>query len=251
MAFFKTLINRFKLSSTVAVNDDDADDHYQQLERLRTNHDWIEVTLTKNDKSYQSLVLDIDTENRELLIDDLYPPEKADAIEAGDTILINSKASQSLVSFYTRILARQIYDGKPCYRLELPEEVGHNHSRSAFRIYVESEAELAIDIDYQGEPLIDVRIINLSIEGLKLSFANDMTDQFQNDLSLNNCVIRLPDGEDIDCDIELRNLYRMRRPHPHTLSGGQLSINSPQHRVKLQQYLASVQRKQRRREARI
>jgi predicted SAM-dependent methyltransferase len=49
----------------------------------------------------------------------------------------------------------------------------------------------------------------------------------------------------------VRNAYVMRTPSLHTMVGGQLTIDMPSHRTKLDQYLASVQRKQRRREARL
>ncbi len=249
MAFFKSLLNRLMPSSN-RVDELDAGDHYERLERLRIQHDWIDVKLTGHDRSYQSLVLDIDLDNKELVIDDLYPPEGLDSIEPGDTVEISSQARYALIHFYTRVLARQQRDGQPCYRLELPEEVGLNHGRGAYRVYVEPENGLDIDIDLRGESLIDVRVINLSAEGVKLSFANDISDQLGDNITLKNCLMRLPGGEDIDCDITLRNIYRMRSPHTHTLGGGQLVINNPQQRIKLQQYLAAVQRKQRRRETR-
>ncbi|MEE8060136.1 MAG: flagellar regulator YcgR PilZN domain-containing protein [Pseudomonadales bacterium] len=250
MAFLKSLINWLKPSNKV-INKADPDDHYQRLERLRINHDWIEVKVTKTNKSYQSLVLEIDPDNNELVIDDLYPPEKLENIEPGDTVEITSQLRHALINFYTRILARQIRDGEACYRLELPVEVGHNHSRCAYRIYVESEEGLDIEINHEGEPLLDVRIINLSAEGIKLSFADAIGSKDKNNLSFNHSIIHLPTDYDIDCHIELHKLYRMRSPHLHTLGGGKLIVENPQHRVKLQQYLAAVQRRQRRRENRL
>lgn len=249
MAFLKSLINR--IFSHEEPNQADPDDHYYRLERLRTNHDWIGVEVAKSGQCYQSLILEIDVDNGELIIDDLYPPEGLEDLETGDTVEVTSQSRRVLVNFYTRILAREFKDGKASYRLELPEEVGRNHSRGAFRVYVEGDDGLTLEIDYQGQVLPDVRIINLSADGLKLSFAEEMSTELENISALNNCIIRLPNGVDIDCDIQLRNIYRIRTPHPHTLAGGKLIIEQAQHRVKLQQYLASVQRVQRRRETRI
>ncbi len=250
MAFFKSLFDRLTPSSQL-LDDTPLNDHYDKLELLRINHDWIDVTVTQNEKSYQSLILAIDVENHELLIDDLYPPELPRTLEAGDTVEVSSRSSRAKISFYTRILSHEMRDGEACYRLELPEEVGHNHSRGAYRVYVESETELDIGMELGGEPLSGVRITNLSTEGLKLNFANDIAEQLQDHNIFNDCIIRLPSGYEIDCDIELRNIYRIRTPHSHTLCGGKLTINQPQHQIKLQQYLASVQRQQRRRESRI
>jgi c-di-GMP-binding flagellar brake protein YcgR len=249
MAFITTLINR--LLNRADDEEYEPSDHYKTLEHLRRNHDWIDVKVTKTDKSYQSLVVKIDPENHELLIDDLYPPDDIEKIEPGDTIEITSKSRKVLVNFYTRILARELADGKGAFRVELPEEIGRNHSRQAYRVFVNNEEGLSIDIVYNESTLNDVKVINLSSEGIKLSFADDLTDQLEQDRIFEDCLIKLPSGFDIDCDIELRNVYKIRTPHPHTLAGGLLIVKQPQQRVKLEQYLAAVQRQQRRRESRI
>lgn len=253
MAIFKSLLALLLPQRNKRGSEDL--DHYQRLERLRVNHDWISVTVTKNKRSYQSLILDIDIENGELVIDDLYPPEHLDAIETGDTVEVSSQSRRVLVNFYSRILAREMRADKsgeqvPCYRLELPEDVGSNHSRGAYRVYVDSDPDLNLEMYLEGKPLADVRLINISSEGLKISFAEDIEGQFSANQLFENCIIRLPDEVDIDCDIELRNIYRIRSPHPHSLAGGKLTIHSPQQLNKLQQYLAAVQRKKRRLETR-
>lgn len=253
MAIFKSLLARLIPQRNKRGIEDL--DHYQRLERLRANHDWIDVVVTKNKRSYQSLILDIDIENSELIIDDLYPPENLDVIETGDTVEVSSQSRRVLVNFYSRVLARETRADKngeqiPCYRLELPEEVGKNHSRSSYRVYVESEPDLNLEMYLEGKALSDVRVINLSSEGLKVSFADDVAGQFSTNQAFTDCIIRLPDEVDIDCDIELRNIYKIRTPHPHSLAGGKLTIHSPQQLNKLQQYLAAVQRKKRRLETR-
>lgn len=249
MAFITALINR--IFDRADNKQSEPKDHYEALEFLRKNHDWIDVTVTQTQHSYQSMVLDIDAEHHELLIDELYPATDVDKLQPGDTIEINSRSRRVQVSFYTRILAHEVIDGKEAFRVELPEEVGRNHSRQAYRVYVQNEEFLSIDVPSSDIPISDPRIINLSTEGIKLSFAEDIGEQLNKQRHLKGCLIKLPDGFDIDCDIELRNIYHIRTPHPHSLTGGVLTIKHPQQRVKLEQYLASVQRKQRRRESRV
>ncbi len=249
MAFIKTILNKILPNSDKDTHANE--DHYLQLERLRIDHDWITAKVTKNGVIYQSLILEVDIENSELIIDELYPPENLQHIEPGDTVEIYSQNDNKPVNFYSRILAREDNGEDARWRLELPAEVGRNQSRSAYRVYVESEQELEIELYSDNEPLYDVRIINISAEGIKLSFAEALRDQLHDNQEFPACIIRLPTGFDIDCDIQLRNLYSIRTPLPHLLGGGKLTIENPQQRVKLQQYLAAVQRQQRRRETRI
>lgn len=253
MALLKTLINR--LFATPAHSESDhATDHFEQLDAVRRQHEWVYVTVSKTENRYQSLILEIDPDNKELLIDELYPAENLQSLQPGDTLQVTSESRQVNVSFYSRLLAIETRQEGKVYRLEMPEEIGRNQSRGAYRVYVENEVGLDIDINVNGEHLPAVNIINLSIDGIKLSFANDMSDTFnlrrQSVVKLSECLIYLPDGAAIDCDVLLRNLYTIRAPHLHSLGGGQLLINDPQQKVKLQQFLAAVQRRQRRMENR-
>jgi len=248
MAFLRSLID--KLVTNTNTDSSELADHYSSLERLRVSHEWLDVKVTKTNHSYQSLVLEIDIENGELLVDELFPPEHLNDVQPGDTVQVITHSKNQPVDFYTRILSREFNNGTTAWRLELPAEIGANHNREAFRIYVESEVGLHIEVTHNGEPLRDVRIINLSIDGLKLSFNKEARERLDALQKLDDCLIRLPNDTDIDCSIELKSLYDIRTPYPHLLGGGKLVIENAQQRVKLQQFLAATQRKQRRRESR-
>lgn len=250
MSLIKTLLNKIKPEPDKDVSA--ALDHYTQLERLRKNHDWISVTVTQTNSSYQSLILAIDIDNHELLIDELYPPQGLEDLQAGDSMHVQSQTERNPVNFYTRVLAREFKDGAPLFRLELPEEIGRNHSRGAYRVYVANEDHLSIDLNNDAIPYQSaIRVINLSADGIKLSFPNDFTELLKEHHLFEHCLLRLPTGADIECCIELRNSYAIRTPQAHCLAGGKLSVDQPQQRARLDQYLASVQRKQRRREQRL
>ncbi len=250
MSLLQTLLGRLTLKKQ--ASDANGIDHYDRLEQLRKNHDFIDVKVTSSGDSYQSIILAIDVDNGELVIDQPFPPNGLENMQAGDTVEITSQSRLALISFYTRILAIDETDGDNIYRLELPEEVGRNHSRNAYRVYVDREEDLQIqmDIDLQ-DPVGDIRIINLSSDGIKLGFPEDITEQLQAQPDFPHCVIQLPSGLDIDCSIGIKNIYRIRSPRSHSLAGGALEILDPQHRSKLDQYLFSVQRQQRRREIRF
>jgi c-di-GMP-binding flagellar brake protein YcgR len=152
------------------------------------------------------------------------------------------------VSFYSRILAHEDNGGGSIYRLELPEEIGRNHSRGAYRVHVGEEEGLGFSMGLENE--LELAITNLSVEGLKLSFSEDISEQLRQNLIHRDCLIQLPNDIDIDCSLEIKNIYRIHHPHLHSLAGGIINIPNPQHRAKLNQYLTGVQRKQRRRELR-
>lgn len=249
MAPLKTFLRRFLSKPSVARQS--AADRYSQLETLQRRHSFIEVKFPRIERSFQSMILELHAEEGYLLIDELYPAEGRQYLLEGDVAEIGGKSVGVVVSFYSRLLARESVDGTPVYRMELPEEIGASFRRTSYRVYVERESGLSIDIRRPDGSSFDAQIVNLSTDGIKTSIRGDVSKEMIRNHVLENCLIRLPNGADIDCHIDVRNAYAMRTPGHHTMMGGQLTIDLPSHRTKLDQYLASVQRKQRRREARM
>lgn len=228
-----------------------AADRYSQLETLQQRHSFIEVKFPRIERSFQSMILELHAEEGYVLIDELYPADGRQHLLEGDAAEIGGKSTGITVSFYSRLLARETGGDAPVYRMELPEEIGASFRRTSYRVYVEREPGLSIDIRRPDGSSYDAHVINLSTDGIKTSLRGDVSKEMTRNHILENCLIRLPNGADIDCHIDVRNAYVMRTPGLNTMMGGLMTIDLPSHRTKLDQYLASVQRKQRRREARV
>lgn len=249
MAPFKSLLRRL-LNKPAAVRQSAAD-RYSQLETLQRRHSFIEVKFPRIERTFQSMILELHAEEGYVLIDELYPAEGRQLLLEGDVAEIGGKSTGVVVSFYSRLLARESAGEAPVYRMELPEEIGASFRRTSYRVYVEREAGLSIDIRKADGSSYHAHVINLSTDGIKISIAGDVSKDLKRNDLMENCVIRLPNGIDIDCHVDVRNVYAMRTPSLNTMVGGQLKLDLPSHRTKLDQYLAAVQRKQRRREARM
>ncbi len=249
MAVLKTLLDRFLSKSPNQKRD--AADNYQQLDVLKNRHSFIEVKFPRLEQSFQSMILELHPEDSYLLVDELYPPDGRQAVLEGDMVEISGRAPGVSVVFYSKLLLREVIDGNPAYRMELPDEIGATYRRHAYRVYVERETDLILDVRSKDGALIDVHIVNLSADGIKLSVRGIDSASLEREHLWEHSVIRLPSGIDVDCTIDIRTVYPMRSPAPHLLAGAKLEISSAVQRSKLDQYLATVQRRQRRREVRM
>jgi len=249
MALLKSLFNRFRPQ---AHSEEHNADRYRQLDLLRERHSFIAVKFPRVQQSFQSMILELHPDEGYVLIDELYPPHARQELIEGDTAEIDGRANGQDISFFSRLLLRESIDGTPAYRMELPEEIGASYRRrGAYRIYVERETDLLIDIRLDEETTLDAAIVNLSSEGIKVNVDGDISRVLDTQRLWSDCLIRLPGDIDIDCNIEVRNAYLMRTPSLHTLVGAKLDIAHAPQRTKLDQYLAAVQRRQRRRELRL
>ena len=248
MALLKSLFARLRGAPARAKQEND---NYSQLELLQRRHSFIEVKFPRLEQSFQSMILELHPDDGFLVVDEFYPAEGRQKLLEGDEAEIVAQVPGIKLAFFSKLLVREITEGLPVYRMELPEEIGSTVRRRAFRVYVEREANLAIDLGKVGDTHIEGHIVNLSSDGIKLSLRGNIAKQLEKNRMLENCLIRLPNGIDIDATIELRNIYSIRTPTLHTLAGGVLNVAIPSQRTKLNQYLAAVQRKQRRRESRM
>ena len=231
------------------------DEQWVLLDRLRATHALINVEHLRSSTTYQSMILQIDMDSHELVIDELFPSATQKA-QPGDSVQISSQSQKMPIHFVTRILSRDVANGTPLWRLELPDNIGTSYRRDAYRVYVAGEENLGIvlgasncDDDSKDTQWFDgMEIVNLSADGLKFGFPHEYTTALTIHRQFDNCVLSLPNGHDIECIVTLRNVYHLNAPHAHGLANASLRINNPQQRVQLDQFLAAVQRRQRRRE---
>ncbi len=229
-----------------AHSDAVADDRYDVLDSLRREHTLITVHAPRLARSYQSIILQLEADASTLIIDELFPAEGRNLLVPGDTLEVIARGDCSL-RFYSRLLERRPTLNTTVYVLELPDEIGAAHRRRSYRVYVELEHGLRLSVnDPEGEP-ISAQLVNLSADGVKLSLPAVAQRWAAPHHHFDPAVITLPGGYQLDVAIELLNLYPLRSPRPLLLAGGKLTIASAVHRTRLEQYLAALQRRQRRR----
>lgn len=246
-------LDRRRGASTI---DDMTDDRHSALEYLARSHSFVEVNFHRTGRRYQSMILALRAELGEIVLDELFPDEGTLELQRGDLADVIQRGNGpdgegQPLSFVTRLLGREELHGAPAYRMELPASIDGSGPRRAYRVYVENEADLALEMAFdEASPLL-CRIVNLSIEGLKIDIDGDHSKELRNQRLFRDCRLQLPDGSDINCELDVRNVACVQKPAPHTLIGAMLKIPSAPQRVRLNRYLASIQRKQRRREIRL
>lgn len=248
MALLQSLFKRITGNTEQAPKGSSA--RYQLLEDLRQKHELIDVKVIRTGKIYQSVIVTIDEKNSRLIIDDLFPVEGVSELSENEPVEITSHTHKLMVNFKTRIVGRKPKKDGTMFKLELPQDIGQDHSRGAFRVFVDCEEDISIDLGTKDEDLLSAHIVNLSPEGVKIVFNKEIEAKLNHKKIFPGTVIHLPDGVDIACQLEICSVFLIATPSPHSLAGCKIIISKPQHRIKIDQYLALVQRKQRRRENR-
>ena len=179
-----------------------------RLQKLCTSHTFVNVRFVdRDDSSFQSLILKVDSHHQSLLIDELFPMQADMAVTPGENIEITSSGGLP-VQFSSTIGAIEILDGAPAYRISLPTRVRANQRREFFRVAVNRDMETRLLIDGGS---CQCEILNLSNSGISFRVENNICEKIQSNRNIKDARLLLPDSSVLYCDLEVKS-YEYRRP---------------------------------------
>jgi len=219
-----------------------------RLQQLALDHTFVDVRFPERaGNSYQSLILNVNPDEGYLLIDEFFPSSDNILVSPGDEVEITSQRKGMPVSFSTVVQSICIDDGDgmPAYRLEIPDSVEARQRRRHFRVQVEPDAGIKVRIPNDDNTTLLCTVHNLSYSGIGFSTGGNIAQQLETQRIFSNALLTLPSEVTIQCKIEVMSYEFKRMPYRHTLIGGKFSAISSSNQKKLDQYLATMQRIQR------
>lgn len=204
-----SLLNRLKFygkgTSPVKV-DNLLNQTYLYLHRAQRDRSFIEVLVDGDDQIYQSMILEVDPQERTVLIDELFPVGFTGL--AGQKVKLNIRMRQGKkLKFDSVITESRSFDNAPLYVLSMPHSIDADQRRSAYRLPIKN---VAIDSHFIGPDLqaYTGRLLNVSSTGISLEVeteraANDLAFHYNDQLE--HLVFDFA-GINVDCGVMVRNV---------------------------------------------
>jgi len=223
---------------------------FTTLKTLMDERVFLQVRLpTFNDTIYQSLVLEVDSSNGKLIIDDLFPRDIGPDITEGVPIDVSCKHRGLRLKFESAIEAITLIDGNIAYQLRVPTQVEAKQQRKHFRVHVPLDSGIKLMTDVPNVTMTSV--LNLSSTGIGIIVPGNVEDAVRAHRALKNCRLQLPMNATVNCTLNVRSVQFKSKPTRRTIVGGELADINGIDQKKLDQYVFSQQRLQRQREMRI
>ncbi|WP_426415672.1 flagellar brake protein [Aestuariirhabdus sp. LZHN29] len=213
------------------------------LKRLSLQHTFIEVTLEGSDRLYRSLVLAV--EEQSILIDELFPGSDELRLSKGRRFDIDCSEGGYNISFSSTLISEEQNDGIPVYRLTVPDYVEHHQRRSAFRVKVPAASRMTVVLSGYGSTSVSGVIVDISSSGVRVHVGGSRHEGLDAGTLVPDARFTLED-ERIKCQLRICNSAFARRPYTHTVLGCELVGVDSVTQAKLDRYIASLQREQRR-----
>ncbi|MBL4867148.1 MAG: flagellar brake protein [Pseudomonadales bacterium] len=218
-------------------------DIYMTLFKIKRNHSFVQVKFVGDHAIYQSMILDVDPDERTLTIDELFPKDEGFVGMAGHNVTLTVRDKGVVISFDTEVIQRGESDGASLYVIRLPSEIAKDQRRGAFRIDVENENHIRIKIESPEHCHLLVKVRDLSATGVRLEIEGDQSETLKAGLVLQSCRIKLGDFGELLCNLDVRNLRNSEEPYDHTIVGGKfIDISVDQGRV-LEKFIIKEQRR--------
>jgi len=234
------LFNRKKTNLNVSPK---LRDIYMTLFKIKRNHSFLQVKFDGNESIYQSMILDVNPDDRTMTIDEIFPRDEGFIGMQGQGATLTIRDKGVVISFETEVIRRVKSDGVTLYMVRLPSEIAKDQRRGAFRINVDKRSDIEVKIESQEHSHLYAKVANLSATGVCLEIEGDQSEILKMGVVMQDCRIKLGSAGEVLCNLDVRNLKSVEEPYHHMLIGGKfVGIDMEQGR-NLEKFLIKQQRK--------
>ena len=205
-------------STDISESEDALRQVYMQLFELQRSHSLIDVGVQGTEARYQSIILGVNPERREVVIDDLFPLGFFGLKGQPLKITIRQNAGRRL-TFDTTITARSQDGNTPYYTLAMPETLDGDQRRAAYRLAVGNSH--VIDTLFVAPDRSErlARLMDVSAEGARIEITQAEGEEFQPGSHLADFRFDF-EGVLVDCGLELCNVQPATDGRRRLLLGG-------------------------------
>ncbi len=215
---------------------------YKELISFRDKRSLMEVSLPNLSETFQTIILDINFEDKYLTIDDLFPTPAPGLLKIGSQIELCHRRAGSVTKFKAQVLAKSNSSGVPYYAISMPLAIAKGQRRSAQRISIPKDSGIKVTCESPKRTEWFATVKNLSTEGIKMDIAGNLTDELYRNIVLGKCEIELPTDSRIKCQLEVKNFHYDRTPYKHTSIGARIVNISPVMKEEINRFLSTISR---------
>lgn len=202
-----SFIDRFRRKAKPPAKADLSLNHtYLHLHQAQRNRDFLEVRVDGDEVLYQSMILELDPQERTILIDELFPTGFVGLAGQKVRIAIRQPGGRKM-KFDSAILEQHSYDDAPIYVLAMPKDIETDQRRSAYRLPIGNHT--AIDSHFIGpdQQPYRGRLRNVSSTGIALEIMAEAENAnlFNYNDTLDHLMFDFA-GINFDCDVAVRSV---------------------------------------------
>jgi len=176
------------------------------LKRILDSSTLLSTTIPEDNEVYNSLIVSIDNDNHQIIIDQLDPKHGHTKLLQKKELTVFAVIEDINLSFTSALVDVNDQSGIPCYTLSFPHNIRYYQKRSSYRVQIIRSFSIPVKLTCRSGEIIEGELDNLSPEGMRIRFADNLSNTMKSGLSIPKCEFELPDGGHILCSVELRHV---------------------------------------------
>lgn len=188
------------------------------LRRLQEGHALLHVSLPGGEESWLSAVIDVQATQGQVLLDELSPRDGNAALQRVGRLIVNAQIKGVHISFAANLVETGVSEGLVFYRVALPQGVRYWQRRASYRAQVGAAQQIPVTLNHSDGLVLRGDLVDISAGGIGSRHKDAKGIVPLIGETWDDCHIGLPDGHDIHCALEIRNVGHDSR--------GQLRVGS-------------------------
>ena len=201
----------------------------------------MKITVDHGDELFHTVLLDINFSRKLLTLKKIkYTFGHLMVIDA-TKLTVYSQHGGAEVSFASH-LSRYSERNEGFYEIRFPTSVKYCQRRMSHRVHIRFSMDVVASfINDEGE-MIQGYLRDISTEGIRLQLSKVNPEQFKETSLIKNCVITLPNHEQMSCTFQIKHKQNHIRNKGCTIGGAFYNMSVEQKR-QIQKFIAGLERR--------
>jgi flagellar brake protein len=211
------------------------------LNRVKDSHSLVTVRLPDSTRGYNSAVLEVDSANSQLQLDELKPSSGHNELLKAGRLQVNTRIKGIEITFDGIIVADGISDGIAYYRIKLPTSLEYSQQRAHYRATVGYATRVPVQLTRDNGESLSGNLNDISVGGIGIRFSTGLAKSLDPGELIPNCQLRLPTDIELTCEIEIRFQSVSVRGNSRMVGARFIQL-SPAQENAIAQYVAALDR---------
>jgi c-di-GMP-binding flagellar brake protein YcgR len=233
--------NHDKQSDLESITLTTFDDIYVLLKNIHTKHSLLAIMIDGSDEFYGSTIIELNKDEKYLVIDELYPEEGHAQIEVGKPLSFDANYAGAFVHFKGNVEAIGKNDKAAYYKINIPEEVEYHQRRNTFRISTSISDPILVNLVNEDEVLIKAELRDVSHGGLCLRVNDASHISIQSNDHMPTCLIQIDENRKILTSLNICHVEKIQASGSLRI-GAEFAKMSKIDRRELEHLIASLER---------
>lgn len=202
----------------------------------------LEARVYNSDLTFPTNVTALDTRHRIIVIN---PPDSkivTEELQTGQLISLATVGRGRPIHFQSKYMEPLLPDPEYGLQLEMPSFLGTKQPRGSFRIFLDELGQkVGIVLHDERDRLINGTVRNISRSGVSMRTVNDLPENLSGSAHKFGCQLQLDESEEINCNIEVRNVHKMTNGEEVAFVGGRMTDLSRRDANRLTDFIEYLQ----------